>query len=123
VVREVVSDLDISRLVSEPAYEPPVPLPRAFHPLSSPARAGAPPPHNQTPAFNHEAASHQAASQPAVQDQAAALTPQAALSPADAKAYMQQVALKLKTWQDSLDRTISGARRDVPAPSRTDDEG
>ena len=106
VVKEVVSDLDISRLVSQPAYEPAVPVPHVYHPLSSAARTAAPAPPNQPAAL----------SQPAV------LSQEAALSPADAKAYMQQVALKLKTWQDSLDKTISGARRDAPAQSRTDGE-
>ena len=33
----------------------------------------------------------------------------AALSPAEAKAYMQQVVLKLKTWEETLD---------APSPSR-----
>jgi len=97
VVKEVVSDLDISRLVSEPAFEPAaVPVPHAFHPLSSAAPSFAPPP----PLRNH----------------------QAALSPAEAKAYMQQVALKLKTWQDSLDKTVSGTGRDGQAQTRKDAE-
>jgi hypothetical protein len=32
------------------------------------------------------------------------------LSPSEAAAYMQQVAAKLKNWQDSLDKTISSSR-------------
>jgi general secretion pathway protein A len=34
-----------------------------------------------------------------------------ALSPAEAAAYMQQVALKLKNWQESLDKIPGGVRR------------
>lgn len=44
------------------------------------------------------------------------------LSPADAAAYMQQVALKLKNWQESLDQTPGGIRR-RPSHHRSDREG
>lgn len=101
VVKEVVSDLDISRLVSEPAFEPAaVPVPHSFHPLSSAAPSFAAPAPAPVPPRNQ----------------------QAALSPDEAKAYMQQVALKLKSWQDSLDKTVSGVRRDAPAQTRKDGE-
>jgi len=44
------------------------------------------------------------------------------LTPEEAKAYMQQLALKLKNWQDSLDKTMSAARRGVSARPRRDIE-
>jgi general secretion pathway protein A len=42
------------------------------------------------------------------------------LSPAEAAAYMQQVALKLKNWQDSLDKAISSPRVGRPVRARAD---
>jgi general secretion pathway protein A len=42
------------------------------------------------------------------------------LSPAEAAAYMQQVAMKLKNWQDSLDKAISSPRMGRPVRARTD---
>jgi len=87
VVKEVSADLDITRLVSEPAFEQAASsAPHVYHPQSS-AAAG----YSSTPAQDAR---------------------DAALTLSEAKAYMQQVATKLKTWQESLDRTVSGARRE-----------
>ncbi|MGD0512067.1 MAG: AAA family ATPase [Terriglobales bacterium] len=44
------------------------------------------------------------------------------LSPSEAAAYMQQVAAKLKNWQDSLDKTISGSRMGRQVRPGTDRE-
>ena len=91
VVREVISDLDISRLTSEGPSEGPsdfVGMPYAHSPQPSVA------PNGQN---NHEI-----------------------LSPAEAAAYMQQVAMKLKNWQDSLDKAISSPRIGRPMRARTD---
>jgi general secretion pathway protein A len=77
VVKEVMSDLDISKLLPE---SPPNPVP---HPVSQ-AR-----PISTIP----------------YQDRAEVLTPD------DAKAYMQQVALRLKNWQRSLDKTRNATPR------------
>ncbi len=44
------------------------------------------------------------------------------LSPSEAAAYMQQVAAKLKNWQDSLDKTISDSRLGRQVRTRTDRE-
>ena len=80
VVREVMTDLDISRLVTTtevpevPAMAPPVTaLPRP----PAPVKAAIPP--------------------------VAAGAARETLSPAEAKDYMQQVILKLKGWQQSLE--------------------
>jgi general secretion pathway protein A len=37
-----------------------------------------------------------------------------ALSPEQARAYMQQLALKLKTWQESLEKTLNGMQTTTP---------
>jgi general secretion pathway protein A len=89
VVREVIGDLDISKLTTEiPPDFADVPYPRSRN-LST-----------ATPAQNnHEI-----------------------LSPTEAAAYMQQVALKLKNWQESLDKAISGPRRGHQVRTRTDGE-
>jgi general secretion pathway protein A len=87
-VKEVISDLDISRLTSDVQSDfVDMPYPRSRG-NSSPA------PNGQN---NHEI-----------------------LSPAEAAAYMQQVASKLKNWQDSLDQAISGPRIGRPVRARTD---
>jgi hypothetical protein len=39
---------------------------------------------------------------------------------AEAAAYMQQVALKLRNWRESLEKAPSGVRRDSPAQSAKD---
>ena len=39
---------------------------------------------------------------------------------AEAAAYMQQVALKLRSWRESLDKAPTAIRRDSPVPSSTD---
>jgi general secretion pathway protein A len=88
VVKEVIADLDISKLTSDSSDLVDIAYPRS---------------QNLSPAVpaqdNHEI-----------------------LSPAEAAAYMQQVALKLKNWQDSLDKAISGPRRGHQVRARTDVE-
>jgi general secretion pathway protein A len=87
IVKEVISDLDISKLtttkgrtkvVPEPEPEP-EPVHAPAHPVSGPATVK--------------------------RDR------DEILSPAEAAAYMQEVALKLKNWQRSLDQSLSGAER------------
>ena len=92
-VQEVIGDLDITKLTSEPS---PGPLPD-FLDVSYPSgRQPAVAPNGQN---NHEI-----------------------LSPAEAAAYMQQVAMKLKNWQDSLDKTINNQRLGRPVRAHTDIE-
>jgi hypothetical protein len=88
-VKEVIADLDISKLTSDAPSD----LVDMAYPRS---RNSAPAPNGQN---NHEI-----------------------LSPAEAAAYMQQVAAKLKNWQDSLDKTISGPRLGRQVRARTDVE-
>jgi general secretion pathway protein A len=86
-VKEVIADLDISKLTSDvPSDFIEMPYPRSRS--SSPSNNGQ---------NNHEI-----------------------LSPAEAAAYMQQVAAKLKNWQDSLDKAISSPRRGHSVRARTD---
>ncbi len=100
ILKEVMADLDITRLTTrnEPVHpnleelyaatasvEPSVPMP------STPERKGG----------NHR---------------------QEILSPAEAAAYMQEVALKLKNWQQSLDKSINAMRRQPRARKETDVE-
>jgi general secretion pathway protein A len=86
-VREVIADLDISKLTSDiPSDAVEMPYPQSRQPLVSPNGQN-----------NHEI-----------------------LSPAEAAAYMQQVAMKLKNWQDSLDKAISSPRIGRPVRARTD---
>jgi len=88
-VKEVIADLDISKLTSDvPSDLVDMAYPRSRVP--SPADNGQ---------NNHEI-----------------------LSPAEAAAYMQQVAAKLKNWQDSLDKAISSPRRGHHVRARTDVE-
>jgi hypothetical protein len=75
VVKEVMSDLDISRLMSGIEAEEILPDVPAIEP--QPVR-GPLPPLNQMPQN---------------------------LSPAEAKAYMQQLALRLRNWQVAVDKT------------------
>jgi general secretion pathway protein A len=86
-VKEVIADLDISKLTSD--------VPSDMVEMDYPRRPHASPPANGQ--GNHEI-----------------------LSPAEAAAYMQQVALKLKNWQDSLDKAISGPRLGRPVRARAD---
>ena len=44
------------------------------------------------------------------------------LSPAQAAAYMQEVALKLRNWQQSLDKSLSAMRRQPRTRRETDVE-
>jgi len=93
VVNEVIADLDISKLTSDA----PSGLPSDFGDVAYPrSRQPAVAPNGQN---NHEI-----------------------LSPAEAAAYMQQVAKKLKNWQDSLDAAISNPRMGRPVRARTDVE-
>ena len=86
-VREVIADLDISKLTSDVPFDTvEMDYPRDLRPSAPPNGQG-----------NHEI-----------------------LSPAEAAAYMQQVALKLKNWQDSLDKAISNPRAGRPVRARAD---
>jgi len=88
-VREVIGDLDISKLTSDaPSDFVETAYPRSRQPSVAPNGQN-----------NHEI-----------------------LSPTEAAAYMQQVAMKLKNWQESLDKTISGPRLGRPVRARTDVE-
>jgi general secretion pathway protein A len=89
IVKEVIADLDISKLTSDIPSEP-VDLVYPRNQAPFPASNGQ---------NNHEI-----------------------LSPSEAAAYMQQVAAKLKNWQDSLDKTISGSRLGHQVRTRTDRE-
>jgi general secretion pathway protein A len=92
-VKEVIADLDISKLTSDA----PSTLPTDFVDMPyAHSRQPAVAPNGQN---NHEI-----------------------LSPAEAAAYMQQVAMKLKNWQDSLDKAISGPRLGRTVRARTDVE-
>jgi general secretion pathway protein A len=92
-VKEVIADLDISKLTSDA----PSTLPSDFVDMPyAHSRQPAVAPNGQN---NHEI-----------------------LSPAEAAAYMQQVAKKLKNWQDSLDQAISGPRLGRTVRARTDVE-
>jgi len=86
VVKEVMSDLDISKLTSYGAAAQAL---AARHETTL-EPAPAPPPPNVQPIRT--------------------LNPES-LSPTEAAAYMQQVALKLKNWQDSLDKNLGAVRR------------
>jgi general secretion pathway protein A len=83
VVKEVMSDLDISRLMS--GIDPEQALPDVSAVEPQPAR-GPLPPLNQMPQN---------------------------LSPAEAKAYMQQLAVRLRNWQIAVDKSAPPA----PKPS------
>lgn len=92
MVREVISDLDISRLGSGAPGVPEaiqIPAPRQARVEPPPPAVPAPPPvraHNT-----------------------------AGLSPAEAKAYMQQISDRLRDWQDSINRAIKvGGSSEIP---------
>lgn len=90
VVKEVVSDLDISKFTSdEPAPE------AGFESMYAPA------PPNPRPVAG---SGHR----------------RDILSPAEAAAYMQEVATKLKNWQQSLDKSLGAVRRNPRHRIRTD---
>jgi type II secretory pathway predicted ATPase ExeA len=91
-VKEVIADLDISKLTSDGSSN----LISDFDLPYQPSRQ---PPVHSNGQNNHEI-----------------------LSPAEAAAYMQQVAMKLKNWQDSLDKAISGPRIGLPVRARKDVE-
>jgi general secretion pathway protein A len=96
VVREVITDLDISKLTSE------VP-----------------------PDLSQVASELTDMAYPRSRSSSSAVSPRnnnEILSPAEAAAYMQQVAAKLKNWQDSLDKAITSPRRGHSVRARTDVE-
>lgn len=93
-VKEVIGDLDISKLTSDAGSD----LASGFD-MPYPARRQPPVAPSNGQNNNHEI-----------------------LSPAEAAAYMQQVAMKLKNWQDSLDKAISGPRIGLPVRARKDIE-
>jgi general secretion pathway protein A len=78
VVREVISDVDISKHMAAPAPQP--------------AAVDVPQPDGEKPS-----------APPPAQNKNAVLTP------ADAQAYIQEVATKLKNWQESLDQALRRA--------------
>lgn len=90
VVREVIADLDISKLTSTAELESP-----GFEPFS--------PPTPEMPAATVGNGSKGEI-----------------LTPADAVAYMQEVVLKLKTWQRSLEKNAAGGNPELPARTRRD---
>jgi len=90
VVKEVIADLDITRLTTEtPAagvgFEPDYPSSQYIRPARQDSR-------------------------------------REILSPAEAAAYMQEVAVKLRNWQQSMERAAGGARRSSRNRSSTDME-
>ncbi len=91
-VKEVIADLDISKLTSDASSSP-------ISDFDMPYQPSRQPPVHSNGQNNHEI-----------------------LSPAEAAAYMQQVAMKLKNWQDSLDKAISGPRIGLPVRARKDVE-
>jgi general secretion pathway protein A len=80
VVKEVITDLDISKLTSAAQLESP-----AFDPLNA-----IPDPPSSGPSNGK--------------------SKEEILTPAEAAAYMQEVVLKLKNWQRSVEKSISGQR-------------
>ena len=85
-VKEVIADLDISKLTSDAGSDLASGFDMPYLPSRQPPVA---PGHGQN--NNHEI-----------------------LSPAEAAAYMQQVALKLKNWAGLSDKAISGPRIGLP---------
>jgi general secretion pathway protein A len=82
ILKEVIADLDITRLTSR--SEARIPTPEEFL-KAAPVAAASP----SSKPNNHREI----------------------LSPAEAAAYMQEVALKLRNWQQSLDKSLSAMRR------------
>ena len=91
-VKEVIADLDISKLTSD-ASTSDVPA-DIFEMPYAPSR--------RFPEVGNGQSGHEI------------------LSPSEAAAYMQQVAMKLKNWQDSLDKAISNPRRGYSTGTRSD---
>jgi len=88
VVQEVIADLDITRLTSPPPPGVEELLEELYPPQARPLSASA-----QAQARGNG---------------------KEILSPADAAAYMQEVALKLKNWQRSMQRTSGVVRKPRP---------
>jgi general secretion pathway protein A len=115
IVKEVISDLDISKLTTkkgrtkvEPELElelklepEPEPEPLPTHPISGPAIG----PSTKKPATRVATPKRDREEVQRDGDR------EEELSPAEAAAYMQEVALKLKNWQRSLDQSLSGVER------------
>jgi general secretion pathway protein A len=96
VVQEVISDLDISKLVSMPAME----VAQAPAPLISP------PPRVETPVVPKIAVPSVAKPRPLP------VTTPDVLTHADARSYMQEVASKLKKWQGNPDPLASKSEKE-----------
>jgi general secretion pathway protein A len=90
IVKEVISDLDISKLTTG-------------NPLAGNGLDGIAAPIQGSASLRGQA-------EPAI------------LSPAQAAAYMQEVALKLKNWQQTLERAVSDVRHGPPPTTRSDAE-
>ncbi|HEX8817765.1 MAG TPA: AAA family ATPase [Terriglobales bacterium] len=92
IVREVIADLDISRLLSGQNYPDPEPFPQSQPMMTTPA-----------PSMTSFPVAPGATRQGAH-----------TLSPSEARAYMQKLAWKLKNWQDAKDRDKPGAPVGTP---------
>jgi general secretion pathway protein A len=97
VVQEVIADLDISKLISAAPAKAAVdvPYPPGQNVPASPTSASDNGGSRRSPATEHPS------------------RPAESLTPAEAKAYMQQVVLKLKTLQQSLDKAGSATRQET----------
>lgn len=112
-IKEVISDLDITKLTTsggrvmeaepEPFYAPSVPM----HPVSRPAARETV--IEETPFIEMPLMETPARGTPARDKNRGEI-----LSPAEAAAYMQEVALKLKNWQRSLEQSVNDVRRNNP---------
>jgi general secretion pathway protein A len=92
IVQEVISDLDISKHVPEVSSDAPALVSEA------PAAQASAPAIDVPPLRSENVSVPPSPPPPAPSKNGESLTP------AEAKAYMQQVAAKLKNWQESLDR-------------------
>lgn len=90
ILKEVIADLDITRLTSGNAAT--IAAPEVLYPATTATAAPRPGNHREI------------------------------LSPAEAAAYMQEVALKLRNWQQSLDKSLSAMRRQPRRRQETDVE-
>jgi general secretion pathway protein A len=92
IVKEVIADLDISKLTTGKFQVDPVPA--NFAPVA------------QTPTMPMQGSNGSGD----------------ILSPAQAAAYMQEVALKLRNWQQTLERAVHDVRRISPTAPQSDVE-
>jgi general secretion pathway protein A len=93
VVHEVIHDLDIGKLSSDPPTE-------------------------STGAQSQSSGSQNVFGDPSMTGTRGEIS-----SPAEAAAYMQQIVLKLKNWRESSDKAGSGTRRGPGTPLSSDEEG